>query len=402
MARRYLIVMLVAAAVTSAAVAGFTWLVDPLGIYASPRWEGFNSVKPSLKTRSRIFKTVNVAAGQWQALIVGSSRADTGFDSHHQFFRGMRTFNAGLGGESYGESLALVRAASNGGALRKVVAVLDFEVGNAYYEGAIDDVRDNYRPWRKAALALNLEMAGQAAWTLLRQDNAAALENKALWYPDGRFAFPAPERGHRAAALASEFEYLEKAIFRGPAKQYAIATASSQPLERIRELMALAYAKDIDLVLVVAPAHARQLEIIAAAGLWDELERWKRVLVEIREDEARKAGRPPFALWDFSYSEPSVERFPPRGNTSPMRWYYESSHFTPALGNRVLDRIGGGADHGFGIELNAKNIEQHLSDMRSARTEWRRANAVDAKEIEELSRRAALVRNLRGAGQRNH
>ena len=124
MARSYLFAMACGALAAAAMVAGINGFVDPLSIYDSPRIEGVNALKPALGTRSRIFKTVTVADGRWEALVVGTSRAETGFDPGHPYFRGMRSFNAALGGQTYEESFALVRAAGEAGNVRKVVAVL--------------------------------------------------------------------------------------------------------------------------------------------------------------------------------------------------------------------------------------------------------------------------------------
>jgi len=396
MTRPYLLAMACGAFAATAIVAALCWVIDPLAIYDSPRIEGIDALKPALKTRSRVFKTVKVVNGDWEAIIVGTSRAETAFDPHHPFFEGKRCFNAALGGQSYDESLALVQSAARGGKLRSVVAVLDFEVANAHYEGAPDFVPDNYRPWRKASLAMSLDVLGQALRTPLHQDREELLRDQSLWLPDGRSVLPSPVGGHRALALVSESEYLGVNYFRGPALQFALATPSSQPMERVRALFAFAHAHNIGLTLVIAPSHARQLETIAAAGLWSEFEAWKRMLVSIDAEEARTAGRPAFAIWDFSgYNEVTTEPFPALDDRRAMRWYYDSSHATPAAGNRVLDRLSGKEDPSFGAMLTAANIESHLAETRAARARWRESYPRDSAEIELLARDAASLRRSR-------
>jgi len=68
MTRPYLLAMACGAFAATAIVAAVCWVVDPLGIYDSPRIEGFDALKPALKTRSRVFKTVKVANGKSQVL----------------------------------------------------------------------------------------------------------------------------------------------------------------------------------------------------------------------------------------------------------------------------------------------------------------------------------------------
>ena len=397
MAGRYLLAMLAGAFGIAIALAALTWFVDPLAIHGSPRIEGFNALKPALKGRARIFKTVNAVQGRWPCLIVGTSRAETGLDARHEYFRATPCFNAALGGQPYEESLRLVQAAAAKGGLRRVVALLDFGVANAHYEPPADFVADNYRPWRPAALAFNLEMVGQALMTPLRQDEVALRDDQALWLADGQFVYPPPSKGHRALALASEAGYFEKNYFRGPGLEFSLETAASHPLRHVRDLVAFAHANGIELVIVIAPAHARQWETIADAGLWDEWEEWKRRLVSINEEEAAKARKPSFALWDFAdYGDIASEPFPQAGDTrSRMRWYFESSHFTPAAGDLLLDRIAGKEPSGFGVRLEPPMLEPHLSAIRDARRAWRERYPADAAEVERIARAAASVRDAR-------
>jgi hypothetical protein len=387
MARRYVLAMLGGAVAAIAAAGALSWFIDPLGIYGSPRVQGLNALKPALKGRVRIAKTLHVANDGWDCIVVGTSRGEAGIDTGHPYFRATPCFNAAQGGQHYEESRRLVDAAIHRGGLRRVVAMLDFEVANAHYEGPTDFDPGNYRPWRRALLALNLELIEQALYTPMRQDADVLRRDHALWFPDGRFDFPPPPRGHRALALASEAGYFTKALFRGPRHEFALATPASRPLEHLRGIAAQCSASGVELVLVVAPTHARQLEAISAAGLWPEFESWKRSLVAINEEEAARTRKPPFVLWDFSgYSEITTEPFPPVDDThTRMRWYFESSHFTPAAGDRMLDRIAGGSDPGFGTRLTSDMLEAHLDRIRAARLSWRASHPVDAAEVEGLA-----------------
>ena len=75
--------------------------------------------------------------------------------------------------------------------------------------------------------------------------------------------------------------------------------------------------------------HARQLEALHAANLWEKFVNRKRHLVEINEEEASNVGQPPFPLWDFTgYNQYCTEAVPDHGDTSTeMNWYWEASHF---------------------------------------------------------------------------
>ena len=67
------------------------------------------------------------------------------------------------------------------------------------------------------------------------------------------------------------------------------------------------------------------------------------------------------------------ETVPPAGDTTTrMKWYLEASHFTPALGEEVLNRLlaSGAEQYGpsdFGVRLTTNNLAAHLSRIRADR-----------------------------------
>ena len=147
---------------------------------------------------------------------------------------------------------------------------------------------------------------------------------------------------------------------------------------------------------MIGPAHARQWETVAVAGRWDLWEEWKRRLVMMNEDEARRAGRAPFPLWDFSgYNWMTTEPFPEAGDRGRrMTWYWESSHFVKEAGDRVLDRVAGKRDAAddFGVLLSSPMLESHLNAIRRGREEWKLRYPVDVAEIEALGREGRELR----------
>jgi hypothetical protein len=69
----------------------------------------------------------------------------------------------------------------------------------------------------------------------------------------------------------------------------------------------------------------------------------------------------------------------------PLRSFWESSHFRPAVGDRIaarmLPELGGVADPTFGARLDGASIDQALEDDRRAFEEWRRENRRSLEEI---------------------
>ncbi len=120
----------------------------------------------------------------------------------------------------------------------------------------------------------------------------------------------------------------------------------------------------------------------------------------MNEEEAQRAGQSTFPLWDFSgYNSISTEVVPVLGDTTTiMHWYFDSSHYTPAAGDLVFDRIFNykspdrTVPDDFGVLLTNQNIEFHLANIRSDREHYRQSHPDDINEIEAMARKVAKVK----------
>ena len=165
-----------------------------------------------------------------------------------------------------------------------------------------------------------------------------------------------------------------------------------------RSILALARQAGVDARFYFSPVHARQQELYAGLGLGPQLEDWKRDVVRLFAQEAAQVAGQPFPLWDFSgYNAVTTEEVPPLEDaTSRMRWHWESSHFTQATGDLILDRIferndpGRSMPTGFGVAVDAGNIETHLAQIRAGRQAYRAAHAADTAELQAMIASAAV------------
>ena len=151
----------------------------------------------------------------------------------------------------------------------------------------------------------------------------------------------------------------------------------SETVQFYRKTLMIAHRENIDLQMILSPAHAYLNEVLATVGLWDTSEQWKRMLVRVNEEEATKAGRPAFPIWDFSgYNSITTEYVPARRDESAeMEAYWDPMHYKRAVGDMMLDVVFGrpAADRpeNFGVRLTSENIESHLEQVRAARSHYR-------------------------------
>jgi len=135
----------------------------------------------------------------------------------------------------------------------------------------------------------------------------------------------------------------------------------------LEAMIDLAKRNDIRLILFIPPYHARYLEILHDAGFWNSFEAWKHALVQT-VDEAAGKRRDLILLYDFSgYDDISGEQVPQPGDTqAEMRWYRDSTHYTPALGDLMIASMME-AGPVLGQELNAQTLEADLQRIRDDR-----------------------------------
>lgn len=161
-----------------------------------------------------------------------------------------------------------------------------------------------------------------------------------------------------------------------------------------RFMLRQAYASGTDVQLYVTPLHAAVRRLLNEIGLGNRYEFWLKELVLINEKEAARAKRPAYPLWDFSLPNTITrEPIPLPGDLTPMRWYWDYSHYRKETGDLILDRIFGYTDRSrhlpedFGVRLTGENIDAHLARDRVLLADWAAANPEFASQI------VAAVRN---------
>lgn len=376
-----------------AGVAALNALVDPYGIYGLWQRPGLNANKAQQAFHDRLVRAHAVRQQRPDALLLGTSRTQVGLEPRSPFLaaRAQRPLNLGLSGGTPYEALRYLQHASALGQVRFAVLGLDVLGANAYalpnpeYAEERLAVDAAGRPNRASFAAdwaptlLSLEALRASALTLLRQ------REPSYFHPGGRRQEATLARrieeqgGMRGAMLWSEDYYLgEYMCFRLQREG-----GESQAREDLRRLLAFARERDIRLHLFFSPAHARSQLALTAAGQWPAFEQWKREVSQL----VREAGGD-VELWDFSGADPRFtgEPVPPAHDAQArMRWYWESSHYRHELGERVLARIFGEEDAGFGVRLLPGNLEQELRRVADEVAAYASAHPDEVVELGQLA-----------------
>jgi hypothetical protein len=398
-ATRYLGFLLSATLAILGAVAVFNLLVDPYGLFHVVNRDGFNRIKSQAGQRAEMFKRHGVERMRPNALVLGNSRAEIGFDPQSSAWpSSLRpVFNLALPGTSVDSALDEFSHVLEFATPKFVIVGLDF-LDFRVDPSVADDpppARNGRWHWfreRLSALLTINALADSLATLKAQRDPYSTGLSEAGFNPMRDYVGIARREGYHAMFRQRDWE-TAKSYARGSKTIYLPDGRPAPEFLAVERIIATAGQAGIPIRLVIYPVHAHALVLIHQAGLWPAFEAWKRELV-IRVDGARFAN---VELWDFSGFTPYAdESIPPPGDkTSEMRWYWEGGHFKKSLGDALLARIfGGSAEHpAWGRQLTARNLDEQLQQQRAARDEY---EILHAAEVRNLS----LLAPLAGAGTR--
>ena len=383
---------------------GANLIVDPYAISGIRLPQGWNAIKPTFGDNHVLGKPFMAARAKPMAVVFGTSRENHGIDPDYAAWPtppGSR-FNMAVDAANMDDIEHLFEHVAAVGNLKEAVIALDFlNMFDANTRGAVNfDPQLLVSADHPRALTLINALRYLASWTMFR-DAVETLRRQdpglVEFEPTGRrnslvFDRAAARYGHRQMFQFSEARYFRARLNLPPERRYALADgqgkSSLQPLAKVLDRAA---ERGIRVHLFITPVHARQLEVYRMLGLWEALENWKRAVARIAEGDYWRNTPQPFPLWDFSdYGRFTTEAVPPPGDmTTRMQWYWESSHYTKALGNLVLDRIfhrpNAALSSDFGVEIRSDTIDRHLAQVRARGAQYRKSHPDDVAELARIA-----------------
>jgi hypothetical protein len=378
----------------------FNWFINPYCMYNSPVIKGLNMSKPELPTHTRLFKAREVERVKPAAICLGTSHAGVGIDPLHPGWSYSPVYNLALPGATLYEMTRYFQHANNTGQLKQVVLTLDFfsfaspvltapdfneDIFHVPYDGhnhSIFDIKDKLIP------LLSIDVLVSSIKTVTHQAEQDIKYSQDGWFIETLIYNESEKYGD---AFMSQNEFYTSYYMASDYPPWDLHSDNA-PLGYYRTILKTCYRDGIKLSIVLSPSHVHEYEILADTGLWTRWEEWKTALVTINEEEAKLAGKLPFAFWDFAtYNEFTTESVPVVGdNQTVMQWYWNTDHYKKALGDLLLDRIFGRTDlteiplDNFGTLLTSANIDEHLNKIRSDRELYKNKHQTDIAGIEKL------------------
>ncbi len=365
-------------------LAVFNLLVDPLGAYPAIGLHSLDAYRGRFSTRAA--KAEAVAHHRYDMILLGTSRVEFGMPMTHPAYGSARVYDLGLAGTSLPELKAALEFAIAHNELKRVVFGVDFLLFSDQRAHRADFDASPFNPDFNV-----FEYHARNLFDWDATDRSWSLIDRILHHRPPA----AGQRGFIPRVIPGKRS--QRLIFANRIREFLVAPEtygdyhySPKRLGELREMIRVCRARNIDLSIFIPPVHALDMETIRIAGLWPVFEQWKRDAMAIVAEETKDR---PLPLWDFTgFKGPLAEPVPPPGDhTTRMKYYIESSHFTPAMGALVLDRIfpqpGISPQSDFGVPLTPANLEQHLQQLRADREAFVTANTAELAWIEQIYQR---------------
>jgi hypothetical protein len=288
------------------------------------------------------------------------------------------------------ENLRLLQHAHAASGLGQVLLGLDFRLFNeSYVNRAFSEDRMLVRATGERNTAVYSTILADLFGTLLSLDALQGSVNTVRfqgWNAETLFAGGRWDRKNPAYNHQDAFRAYTNASIR----RFSKVPDSLEGLEDFRRLVRFAHREDIDVRMFISPSHVIHWLLVQRMGLWPRFQQLKRELVKINIDEARRIGRDPFPLWDFSgVNSVTVELVPPDGEDEHMEWFWESVHYKAALGDVILENVlarqeRSGVIDDFGVNLVQIDLEGHLASQSQRLADFFDKESPEVRFVNEL------------------
>lgn len=348
MRSRYLVYLAATVSISAILFGGFNLVVDPYGLFPLVSSARFNAVKPHPERSLNDIKMAVVRQRNPDALILGNSRSEIGFDPQSQVWRSrsLQAYNLAIPGTGIGQVALQLRQLE--GRLHPKEIVLGVDFLDFLIDPQLSESRliaaEELEPLRQLRMTFVTRFSIQALMDSLQTLRLQSNPNPQSMTSDGfnpllEYLQFGKSEGYyamfrqRAEENARRYARLPKALF-------LAGSGRSPDWDALNEVLAYAVRNGTQIRLVIYPYHAQLLALFEESGLWPLFEQWKQHLVQtVEQSDAGITGKA--TVWDFSgFSQYQCESIPPRGDKhTAMRWYWEGGHFKKELGDTVLARI---------------------------------------------------------------
>ncbi|KAI5916679.1 hypothetical protein [Thauera sp. 2A1] len=331
---------------TVALCGAFNVVIDPLGIFGTPRISGLNATKPYLDHHRDL--------ARWQAArrlcptagIFGNSRAEIGFDPEHPGFAAhdLVAYNHAIPGTPISIALRQLHWLDDAGCRPKLLIV-----GVDFFDFLGAPPARVPPPAIPPAPRIDGSVLAETVFSVtgLRDSlNTIAIQHAshpASLSPRGfnpllNYIPEVAQSGHYALFRQRALENLKNWTRKAP-RIHPDDGSQSVEYAGLNAFLHDAATMGTTVHVVIYPYHAQIRLMMERAGLGRLFAEWKASVLAAAEHT--RTGNVAIKVWDFSgVSAETTEPIPAPGDRQThLTYYWEAGHFKKALGDRILDRI---------------------------------------------------------------
>lgn len=371
-AKRYLLGLLLGVAGLLALAGAVNRLVDPFWYYRGPEIEGFNAVKPKFARYERHVKPQLLARDRPQAIVLGSSLDEIGFDTTDPALTAggrLKSYNFAFAGASWMMVQCHLQYARSVTDLKRIViGVQPGPLPLADCSDGLQEVRD----FSEIKLLFSLQALKESLRTLSEQRRSRSSHT-----PDGRFLYASDAPGVAArfhelflVRTYNDSQCALGAVPASPPRSLDVAKTLAGPdrkldLSGLRAVIRAARKSGAELMIYIYPQHALWIELDILCGRfasrWDAIDEMARVVAEEAPDGSAQ-------LWLF-YGFNAVMGEEILGGQS--KYWQDPAHFSYPLGTLMLsDMFGGSATGTIGRRIMPGDVAGAYRDFLEGRDRY--------------------------------
>ncbi|CAC9527557.1 hypothetical protein [uncultured Gammaproteobacteria bacterium] len=280
------------------------------------------------------------------SIILGSSRAERGYNPTHKYFL-KPSFNFGMGGPSIFDIKNNFKHTLKQGNLKQVLLVIDYLSFNA---NIMDKTSKNNKSLYQQILNTPLDL----------YHTKKSHYNNGMRINENKIKSIKKQGGHLKAMAHNDLKFYKNY----PKINYTYLDTGSSSFFDFEEIVRLSYENNIQLDIVFGPSHIRQWEALDYYRDYNLWLKWKSDVVTSVHKIAHIYNKPNYKVFDFSVYHPLTAEDVPHNKEVDMQYHWESSHYKNTLGAIVLDRLTGESEYSdFGVEIDTNNIKKHIKNQ---------------------------------------
>jgi hypothetical protein len=402
MMRSYVLKVLACAAAAILALGVLIVCIDAFALFGTRIIPG-NLFPHNLRMTTsgdRVIKAIEIAKIRQplDMLFAGSSRVAFAFDPRAPLLSQMRTYNAGLNGShSYETGIVVRYAIDHVPNIRRIVWNIDFEEFFRPLGVEADFAQSGFAG---TPLVIGLARHVLSYEALRKSVSAAGSALRGGFFPyidvDGFYVH------ERSEATQGPLDYPSMPRLRNFYPGYVFsgqrvyAELLDARLADVDATLAYAKARGIDVDIVLMPVHATRLEVFRVGGLLPLFESWKQALARNIAAARSLPGGGTIRAFDFSpIKELSQEDFPPPDSGKRTRFFLETLHPGPEVGDtivaRLLDRPPPIDMPGFGVPLQDAVTPERVAEDHAKLGAWEDTHPDLVAEIRKLVEHESLI-----------